>query len=90
MTQKNRIPRTVGKKYVVKVNGDVAFSSESLKEARAFIASMIVNDSIQGVSIVKETLTETVLTNFTPQTQKVLVAADLGADLLDDEEIANV
>lgn len=80
MEKKQKVPKTVGKRYVVQVNNNPVFTGETLKEARAYVTSLVINDSIEGVSIVKETVTETLLSTFTPQVQKVLVASDLDFD----------
>lgn len=77
-----KVPKTIGKRYVVKVNNEVVFATESLKEARGYIATLALTEAVTGVSIVKETVTETVLSNFEPKVQTVLVASQL------DQEIA--
>lgn len=82
--KKSRPLKVLNSQYVVKINGNAvkSFSSDfdtktALAEARKYVANLSINDTIQNVTIVRETLTQTVLTVFTPKVQTVLTADDL-------------
>ncbi len=86
-TKKNKGPKTVASRYVVKVNEQPVQTFDSLKDARAYIGSMVVNEGVEGVSIVRETVTETLINSFTPKTTTILTADSLGFD--DEGDFAN-
>ncbi len=73
-----KVPKQIGKRYVVKVNNQPVFTSEFRKEAFNFIATLTINETIQEVSVVRETVSEYALKTFKPQVSTVLVASDLG------------
>lgn len=64
--------------YVVKVNNEAIFTSESLAKARKFLKNEAVVTEGSSAQIVKKTFTEVVMDNFVPKTTTVLVASDLG------------
>lgn len=66
--------------YLIKINEELAETKPSLREARQHIKNMPILDTVNCVSIVKQTITETVLDSYEPKLTKVLVATDLGFD----------
>lgn len=76
-----KVPKTIGKRYVVKVNNESVSATESLKEARAYITTLALNSSVANISIVKETVTETVLTNWAFNSQDVVTANELDSEI---------
>ena len=75
-------PKVIGKRYVVKVNGESVFTAETRKQAFAYIGQIALNESITDVRVVNETVTEKLIKAYKPQTQAItLVAADLGPSL---------
>jgi hypothetical protein len=75
-----KVPKQIGKRYVVKVNNQPVFTSETRKEAFGYIAALTINETITEVSVVRETVSEYALKTFKPQTSVTLVASDLGPD----------
>jgi hypothetical protein len=71
------LPKQIGKRYVVKVNNQPVFTSETRKEAFGYIATLTLNETISEVSVVRETVSEYALKTFKPQISTVLVASDL-------------
>jgi len=86
-TKKTQVfPKVIGKRYVVKVNGQSVFTAATRKEAFAHISTLSLNESIKDVTVVNETVTEKLIKAFEPRTNVLtLVAKDLGPDL---EEIS--
>ena len=83
-----KLPKVIAKQYTIKVNNEPIFTSETLREAKAYIAQMILNEAIKDVTVVKEAFTETVLTTFHPQITRVLIADDLSNDFFNEAEEA--
>lgn len=73
--------KTVRTDYLIKVNNDIAVVKPSLKEARQHVKAMPINDNIFTVSVIKQTVNETVVDVYQTQTTKVLVASQLDDEL---------
>jgi hypothetical protein len=76
-----KVPKQVGKRYVVKVNNQPVFATETRKEAFGYIAALTLNETILEVSVVRETVSEYALKTFKPQISTTLVASDLSLDI---------
>lgn len=63
--------------YLVKVNNEVVDRLHSLKEARQFIKNLVINDDINVVHIIKQSVNETVLDTYETKTTKILIATQL-------------
>ena len=94
MEKKKRLPKTVGSRYVVKVNNEMVETRDSRKEAMDYIRTIPLDNSIQVIELTRETLFETPLYTFKPKLKveyKLTSADDIDFDVddesLDDEEI---
>jgi len=76
--------KTITSMYLVKVNNQVVCSLPTLKGANAFIKTLTINDDTNTVSIIKQSLTEKVISTFETKTTKVLISSDLDSDLTFD------
>lgn len=74
--------KTILTSYVIKVNNEPATIKASLAEARREVKGMPVNDGVNIVHIVKQTVTEQILDTYEAEVKRVLKASDL--DLSDD------
>jgi hypothetical protein len=73
--------------YTVTINGQMVKSFGGNKDAktdlalaRKFVANLSINDTIESVSIVRITTTETIINTFTPVVQRVLTVDELGLE----------
>ena len=73
--------RTITSMYLVKVNNEIVISLPTLKGASAFIKTLTINDDTNTVTIIKQSLTERVISTFETKTTKVLISSDLDSDL---------
>ena len=69
--------KTIMTSYLVKVNNEVVDRLHSLKEARQFIKNLVINDDINVVHIIKQSVNETVLDTYETKTTKILIATQL-------------
>ena len=76
--------RTITKTYLVKVNNQIVVNLPTLKEANTFIKTLVINDDTNTVTIIKQSLTERIISTFETKTTKVLTATDLDNDLFFD------
>lgn len=73
--------KTIQTSYLVKVNNEIVETRASLRDARQLIKLMSINDDILTVSIIKQTLNETILGVYHTKTTKVLMASQLDEGL---------
>jgi hypothetical protein len=73
--------KSVTTRYIIKVNGEISDYKLSLKEARTTVKNMPVNDCLNVVSIVKQTISESITDIYEPKATKVLVARELDDSL---------
>lgn len=73
--------KTIQSQYIIKLNGDICDTRPSLKEARVRVKELPINDNIFNVSIVKQTITETIVDTYKTKTTTVLVADQLDEGL---------
>lgn len=76
--------KTITSMYLVKVNNQIVVSLPTLKGANAFIKTLPINDDTNTVTIIKQSLTEKVISSFETKTTKVLISSDLDSDLTFD------
>lgn len=76
--------KTVSVTYAIKVNSILADNKPTLREARATVKSMPVNDGLHNVTISKLTTTEQILDTYEPKTITVLTASQLDDGMLDE------
>lgn len=76
--------KTITKTYLVKVNNQIVVNLPTLKEANTFIKTLVINDDTNTVTIIKQSLTERIISTFETKTTKVLTATDLDNDLFFD------
>lgn len=69
--------KTILTTYVVKINNEVVDKFPSLRDARQHIRAMPINDDINVVQIIKQTLNETLLDTYETQTTRILKATHL-------------
>lgn len=79
---KRKQTKVLNSNYIIKVNGQPLYSSGfgTLSKARKQVKLMPVNEGIEEVAIVRQTVTETVMDTFKPIIQKVLTADALCLD----------
>lgn len=75
--------KTVLTNYLIKVNNEVAWHGQSLRDARKAVSTLVLNEEVHTVVIVKQTVNETILNKYHPKTTKVLVAGELDFDITD-------
>lgn len=73
--------KTIKTNYIVKINNEPINEFDSIWGAKKHISSLIINDDINTVDIVKLTTTETVLKSFKTKTAKILTINDLDEGL---------
>lgn len=73
--------KTITSMYLVKVNNQIVVSLPTLKGANAFIKTLPINDDTNTVTIIKQSLTERVISTFETKTTKILISSDLDSDL---------
>lgn len=73
--------KTILTSYIVKVNNEVVETLPSLREARLFIKTLCINDDVNTVYIIKQSVNETILDTYETKTTKVLVATQLDEGL---------
>jgi hypothetical protein len=73
--------KTIAVNYIVKVNKQPIQEFSSVWEAKRHINSLIINDDINTVEIVKQTTQETIIKSFQTKVAKVLIATDLDSGL---------
>jgi hypothetical protein len=85
--KKSRPLKVLQTEYVVKINGQPVQSfgtspdaKTDLAAARKYVTNLSINDTIESVSIVRLTTTETTINNYTPKVQRVLTVDDLEFD----------
>lgn len=76
--------KTITSNYLIKVNNEVVMSLPTLKGAHAFVKTLPINDDTNTVTIIKQSLTEKVISFFQTKTTKVLMAADLDSGLTEE------
>lgn len=76
--------KTITSLYLVKVNNEVVTTLPTLKGANAFIKTLSINDDTNTVTIIKQSLTEKVISTFETKTTKVLISSELDSDLTFD------
>lgn len=70
--------KTISTQYLIKINNDtVSNGFDSLREARQYLKSMVLDDDINLVSIVRQNLNETVLDTYETKVTRVLTATQL-------------
>lgn len=69
--------KTILTSYLVKVNNEIVDTFSSLREARQFIKILAINDDINIVHIIKQSINETILDTYETKTTKVLIATQL-------------
>lgn len=82
---KRKQTKVLNSNYLIKVNGEplspiLIGNLDTLSKARKQVKKMIIDDRVQEVAIVRQTVTETVMDTFKPIIQKVLTADDLSLD----------
>lgn len=73
-------PKVLDSTYIIKVNGTVTSTSNSLSEARRQVKQIPLTEDIEEVSITRRTLTETVLNRFKPEIKRALTVDDFFDD----------
>ncbi len=73
--------KTILTTYIVRVNNEIIDKFPSLREARQHIKSLVINDDINIVHIVKQTVNETLLDTYETKTTRVLMVTQLDEDL---------
>lgn len=69
--------KTILTTYLVKINSEIVDKFATLRDARQHIRSMPINDDVNVVQIIKQTLNETLLDTYETQTTKILKATHL-------------
>ena len=69
--------KTIQTTYLIKVNNEVSTRLPTLKEARQHIKCLVINDDVNLVQIIKQTINECLLDTYETKTTKVLVATEL-------------
>jgi hypothetical protein len=73
--------KTIQTNYLIKVNNDIVDTKPTLREARLLIKTLILNTEAINVSVIKQTLNESVVDSYIVKTTKVLVANQLDGDM---------
>ena len=73
--------KTILTTYIVRINNEVTDKFSSLREARQHIKALVINDDINVVHIVKQTINETLLDTYETKTTKVLMVTQLDEGL---------
>jgi hypothetical protein len=73
--------KTILTTYIVRVNNEITDKFPSLREARQHIKALVINDDINVVHIVKQTINETLLDTYETKTTKVLMVTQLDEGL---------
>lgn len=74
--------KTIDTSYTVKVNGQIIDNKfPTVWEAKKFINSLVINDDLNTVDIVKQTTTETTVKSYQTKVTKILMSNDLDEGL---------
>ena len=75
-------PKTITSYYYLSINDNLLTDKlfDTLKSARKYVKSLTLNESIQTVKIIKETIKHTVIDTYSVKIEKTLSADQLGID----------
>jgi hypothetical protein len=73
--------KTIQTNYLVKINNEVTDVMSTLRDARQLIKTLTINDDVNSVYIIKQTINETLLDTYHTKTTKVLIASQLDEGL---------
>jgi len=80
---KQKIPKTIHKSYIITINGQPLDNNFiSLKQASNYVKnSVVLNDSVSKVEIIKEIVKHTTLKTFKPVVKQILSSDELDFDV---------
>ena len=73
--------KTIATNYIIKINNQPVEQFTTIWEAKRHINSLVINDDINTVDIVKQTTQETIIKSFQTKVARILTVNQLDDEL---------